>query len=184
MRPTLLFLLLLILLPVSAALQDLLPGLPPCQERILLTPIVFCFAMMALPLVPALFFALATALVQGLILLQIQGGQAELGLTPPVVFFLTWAIVLQMASEATRGMRWEIHALGSSMVTLTLVGGEFLLLCLKRGGLPLSMPVLLKIIFPAVSSLMLAPLLYFILRKLVPVSGDTESPAQKPVFTR
>ena len=59
MRQAILFLILLILLPVSVVLQDLLPGIPPSQERILLLPVVFCFGMLALPLIPALFFALA-----------------------------------------------------------------------------------------------------------------------------
>ena len=72
MRTTLLFLLLLVLLPISIVVQDLLPPLPPMQERILLLPILFCFGALALPLIPALFFALATALIQGLALLQIQ----------------------------------------------------------------------------------------------------------------
>jgi hypothetical protein len=106
---------------------------------------------MALPLVPSLFFALATALVQGLVLLQIQSGQVEFGLTVPVVFFLVWAIFLQMASEATHGMRWEVHAFGSAVVTLTLLGVELLVLCVKRGGLPLEMTVLLKIVIPSVA---------------------------------
>jgi len=101
MRQGILFIILLLLLPIAVAVQDLLPAIPPFQGRVQLLPVVFCFGVMALPLVPSLYFALATALVQGLVLLQIQSGQVELGLTVPVVFFLTWAILLQMASEAT-----------------------------------------------------------------------------------
>ena len=111
MSQAILFIILLVLLPVSSVIQDLLPGIPPAQERLLLLPVVFTFGVLALPLVRALWFALATALVQGLSLLQIQSGQMEMGLTMPVVFFLCWAIVLQMTSEATHGLRWELHAL-------------------------------------------------------------------------
>jgi len=185
MRQAILFLILLILLPVSVVLQDLLPGIPPSQERILLLPVVFCFGMLALPLIPALFFALAAALVQGLALIQIQAGQAEFGLTLPVVFFMSWAIVLQMTSEATHGMRWEVHALGSGLVTLSLVAGQFLVICVKRGGFPLDQAVFFRIGVPAAAAVLIAPPLYFALRNFVPmVSGDEESLPKKPSFTR
>ena len=184
MRKGILFFILLLLLPIAVAFQDLLPAIPPFQARILLLPVVFCFGVMALPLVPSLFFALATALVQGLVLLQIQSGQAELGLTVPVVFFLVWAIVLQMASEATHGMRWEVHALVSAVVTLTLLGVEFVVLCVRRGGFPLEMTVLLRIVIPSVASLLVAPLLYFMLRKMVPVFIEGAQLPPKPNFSR
>ncbi len=172
MRTALLFVLLLILLPVSVAVQDLLPAIPPFQERVLLLPVVFCFGAMALPLLPALCFALLVGLVQGLAILQIESGQIELGLVGPVVFFLSWAILLQMASEATRGIRWEIHAMGSALVTLTLIGGEFLILCAKRGGFPADMTVLMRCLVPAGSALLIAPVVYFLLRSLVPLVPD------------
>ena len=171
MRTTLLFLFLFLLLPVAVVIQDLLPDVPPVRERVLLLPILFCFAALALPLIPALFFALITALVQGLILMHIESGQMEFGLVGPVVFFLSWAILLQMASDATHGMRWELHALGSALVTLTLLGGEFLLLCLKRGGFPLDTTVLLRMGVPAAASLLIAPLFYLLLASLVPLAS-------------
>ena len=182
MRQGILFIVLLLLLPMAVAVQDLLPALPLCQVRVQLLPVVFCFGVMALPLVPSLFFALTTDLVQGLVLLQIQSGQVEFGLTVPVVFFLVWAIFLQMASEATHGMRWEVHAFGSAVVTLTLLGVEFLVLCVKRGGLPLEMTVLLRIVIPSVASLLIAPMLYFALRNLVPVFIEENPLPQKPNF--
>lgn len=184
MRQTILFIILTVLLPVAVALQDLLPPVPPFQARIQLLPIVFCFGVLALPLVPALFFALLTALVQGLALLQIQSGQVELGLTAPVVFFLLWAIVLQMASEATHGMRWEVHAFGSGVVTLTLLGGEFLALCFRRGGFPVEMSLLLRVVIPSAAALLLAPLLYFVLRNLVPVFIEPETMNKASRFNR
>ncbi|MCE9543504.1 MAG: hypothetical protein K8R38_08340 [Verrucomicrobia bacterium] len=184
MRHTLLFVILILLLPVSVAMQDLLPAIPVAQARIQFLPVLFCFAMLALPLLPALFFALATALVQGLVLLQIQAGQSELGLTLPIVFFTAWAIVLQMSSEATHGMRWELHAFGSALVTLTLLGGEFLVLCIKRGGFPLDMSVGLRIIVPALAAPFIAPALYFMLRALVPLSPDAGPVAAQPSFKR
>lgn len=184
MRQALLFIILLVLLLVSVVLQDLLPAIPVAQSRIQLLPVVFCFAMLALPLVPALFFALITALVQGLLLLQIQAGQSELGLTLPIVFFIVWALLLQMSSEATHGMRWELHALGCALVTLTLLGGEFLVLCIRRGGFPLEMNVGLRIILPSLIAPLIAPAFYFMLRALVPLSPEAGPVAAQPSFKR
>jgi D-alanyl-lipoteichoic acid acyltransferase DltB (MBOAT superfamily) len=176
MRSALLFLLLVILLPLSVVIQDLLPGVPPSQERVLLLPMLFCFGALALPLVPALFFALATALVQGLALLQVQSGQAEFGMTLPVIFFLAWAIVLQISSEATRGMRWELHAIGSALVTMTLLVGQFLILAVKRGGFSFDQQsVLSRISVPTAISLLIAPLLYLLLKSLVPLSSEAKT---------
>jgi len=184
MKPSILFILLLLLLPVSVAIQDLLPSLPPSQERIQLLPVLFCFGALALPLVPALYFGLAAGVVQGLALLQSQSGQAELGLCLPILFFLGWAIILQMASEATRGMRWELHSLGSALTTLSLIGGEFLVLCLKRGGLPIDETVMLRIAAPSAAALLISPILYFSLRSLVPFSLDTPTPKKQLSFDR
>jgi len=172
--------LLLCLLPVAVVIQDLLPALPPSQERIQLLPVLFCFGALALPFIPALFFALATALIQGLVLLQFQSGQAEGGLAPAILFFFGWAIVLQMSGEVTHGLRWELHALGSFLVTITMLGGEFLMICAKRGGLPVDMTLLTRLAVPSGVSLLLAPLLYLLLRSLVPISSEgtlTKNPA-------
>jgi hypothetical protein len=174
MNRLILFLILALLLPFSLALQDLLPSLPPCGERLLIFPVVFAFGVLALPLVPALWFGLWAAVLQGLALLQVQVGQAEIGLTLPVVFFLSWTIVLQMASEATKGLRWELHAIGGALVTFTMLSGQFLTLCLKRGGFPVDLTVLLRIAIPSVAAVLLSPLLYILLRNLVPVASDEE----------
>lgn len=176
MNRILLFLILSVLLPLSLALQDLLPALPPCGERLLIFPVVFAFGALALPLVPALWFALWAAVLQGLMLLQVQAGQAEIGLTLPVVFFLGWTIILQVASEATRGMSWELHSVGGALVTLTMLAGQFLTLCVKRGGFPADFSVLMRIGVPSVAAILLSPLLYLLLRNLVPMaSGEAEA---------
>jgi hypothetical protein len=172
MRTGLLFIILLLLLPVALVMQDLLPAIPPLQERIFLLPLVFCFGVMALPPLPALFFGLATALVQGLSLLQIQSGEIEIGLLGPIVFFLGWTMLLQMIGESIRGMRWEVHAFASALVTFTLLAGEFLLLCFKRGGFPLDEMVGVRCLVPSAAALLMAPLVYFFLQHLVPYVPD------------
>lgn len=164
-----LFLILVLLMPVSLAVQELLPAIPPFRERLQLLPVVFVFGAAALPLVPALWFSLLAAAIQGLALLQVQGGEAEMGLTLPVVFFVSWALVLQTVGEATRGMRWELHAFGSALVTASMIAGEFLWICIKRGGFPLDGTVLSRILVPSAAAFLLAPVLYVALRSLVPV---------------
>lgn len=181
MNRAFLFLVLAVLLMLSLVLQDLLPALPPCGERLLIFPVVFAFGVLAQPLVPALWFALLTALLQGLSLLQVDSGQAEIGLTLPVAFFLGWALLLQMASEATRGMRWELHAAGGALVTMTMLSGQFLTLCIKRGGFPADLSVLLRIAVPSIAALLVAPVLYLAMRNLVPIAPAEEQQASPKI---
>jgi hypothetical protein len=180
MNRILLFLILSVLLPLSLAVQDLLPSLPPCGERLLIFPVVFAFGALALPLVPALWFGLWAAVLQGLMLLQVEAGQPEIGLTLPVVFFLAWTIILQVASEATRAMSWELHSIGGALVTLTMLAGQFLTLCIKRGGFPADFSVLMRIAVPSVAALLLSPLLYLLLRHLVPLATEEDESGGMP----
>jgi hypothetical protein len=85
-----------------------------------------------------------------------------------------------MASEATRGMSWELHAIGGALVTATMLAGQFLTLCFKRGGFPVDLSVLLRIAVPSVAAILLAPLLYLMLRGLVPLAADEEQAGGMP----
>ena len=87
-----------------------------------------------------------------------------------------------MTSEATQGLRWELHAFGSALVTFTMLAGEFLVLCITRGGFPVDFGVVLKIILPSVAALFLAPLLYLLLRSLVPMAPDAQAPPKPSGF--
>lgn len=89
-----------------------------------------------------------------------------------------------MSGEALHGMRWELHALGSALVTLTLLGSEFLVLCINRGGFPVDGTVFLRIAVPSAGALLISPLLYFLLRNLVPVSTGVPPPKSHAAFER
>jgi len=100
----------------------------------------------------------------------------------PIVFFLGWTVILQMLSEATHGMRWEFHAFGSFLVTFTLLAGEFLILCVKRGGFPVDEMVLFRMAVPSAAALLIAPLLYLLLSSLVPYATEPVPGQGKPGF--
>jgi len=63
-------------------------------------------------------------------------------------------------------------ALGSALVTLTLLGGEFLILCIKRGGFPLDEMVIFRLVVPSAAALLISPLLYLLLSSLVPYETE------------
>jgi len=65
------------------------------------------------------------------------------------------------------------------LVTVSMIAGQFLTLCIKRGGFPVDWSVLMRIIVPSAAALLIAPLLYFALRFLVPIAPD-DSGDRKP----
>jgi hypothetical protein len=62
--------------------------------------------------------------------------------------------------------------LGSALVTFSWLGGEFLMICFKRGGFPIDTTVLLRMAVPAGLALLIAPLVYLLLGSLVPYAPE------------
>jgi len=53
-----------------------------------------------------------------------------------------------------------------------MLAGQFLTICIKRGGFPIDLSILLRITVPSVAAILLAPLLYLLLCRLVPLAAD------------
>jgi hypothetical protein len=58
------------------------------------------------------------------------------------------------------------------------------MLCIVRGGFPLDQAALLRIAVPSAAALLIAPLLYLMLRSLVPLSQEGSQTAKQPDFDR
>lgn len=162
------FLLLLGLLILTIVTQDLFPPMAFLgQAHLMLLPIIFCFAVLALSLPSALFFALVTGTLQGLLVMQVHNQHVEIKLGWFIFFFMGWTFLLQFLSDLADGVRWEIHALGSSLCTATLLLGEFFLLSLSRGHFIVSSHVLFLIGASAGITLFLAPFFYLFFQFLL-----------------
>jgi hypothetical protein len=164
MKPFPLFFLLLVVLLLTLALEDLLPSMIFFgQAHLVLFPIIFCFAALALPFIRALLFGMITGLLEGLMVMHIQHGHVEIRLGWFIFFFMLWALALQLLSDLTRGVRWELHALASGLCTATFILGEFVLLSFSRGNFLITSDLLLLSCVPAGIAVLLAPLVYGLL---------------------
>ncbi|MFZ4115366.1 MAG: hypothetical protein ACOYK6_01430 [Chthoniobacterales bacterium] len=168
MKPLPLFFLLLVILLVTLAAEDLLPALIFLgQAHLVLFPIIFCFAVIVLPFMGALFFGMMTGLLEGLMVMHIQHGHVEIRIGWFIFFFMLWALALQLLSDLTHGIRWELHALASGLCTATFILGEFLLLTFSRGNFFVTNDLLLLSCVPAGIAVLLAPLVYGLLEFLI-----------------
>lgn len=178
MKSFLTFVLLLFLSIVAIVLQDLFSGsMGLYQTHLYLLPIVFCFAVLVLSFPTALCFSLITGLLEGLMSFSSLHQRLEVGVLWFVLFFMIWTCLLQFCTELTDGIRWELHALGSALVTATLLTGEWILISWHRGSLNITSMTLMLIIAPSAIALLLAPLFYYSLQILLP--PNSKGPANR-----
>jgi hypothetical protein len=177
MKPLPLFLLLSILLMLTIVLETLLPAMPFSGEaHLVLFPMIFSFAVLVLPFSGALFFAVMTGLIEGLLVMQIENEHVEIKLGWFIFFFVSWALIIQSISDITTGVRWELHALSAGFLTATFLLGEFFFLTFARGNFLITQEVFFLCFVPAGFSFLLAPLCYWLLQFLLsrpPYIGST-----------
>ena len=163
------FFFLFLLMVIALVLQDILSiAVGMYQIHLFLVPIVFCFGAIALTRAAALYFAVITGLLEGLLVLPFHAHRPEIGITWFVLFFMTWVLLLQGAIGLTDGIRWELHALGSALFTASLLTGEWLMISWHCGFSNITSMTLMLIVIPSALSLLLSPLLYYSLQFLLP----------------
>lgn len=144
--------------------QEFLPGIPFLDgAKVLIVPVLFCYAALWMPFPAMLAFALYTGLLSDLSALHVVGDQVEIGLGWSMLFYVIAGSLLQGARPLFLEGRWEVHCLGSATVTLVLLLGQYLMVCLRRGSFMVDGAVFWHITGPAIAALFLAPLVYFLL---------------------
>ena len=148
---------------VALVVQEFLPEIPFLDgARILIVPVLFCYAALWLPFPAMLGFALYTGLLSDLSALHVVGDQVEIGLGWSMLFYVFAGTLLQGARPLFLGGRWEVHCLGSATVALVLLLGQYLMVCLRRGSFMVDSTVFWHIAGPAIAALFLAPPVYFL----------------------
>jgi hypothetical protein len=152
---------------VYAALivQEFLPPLPFfANARLNLVPVIFCYGALWLPFPTMLGFALWTGLLADLADLHVVGDRVEIGLGWSMLFYVFAGTLLQTLRETFAAGRWEIHALASGALTLLLLLGQYLMVCLRRESFQFDNTVFWHLAGPALAALLLAPLFCFFFR--------------------
>lgn len=171
------FLFLMLLVVIALVLQDTFSGtIGFYQIHLYLVPVVFCFGALTLSFPAALIFALTTGLLEGFMTLSFDDHHVKVGITWFIFFFVAWAFLLQFVTELTDGIRWELHALGSTFFTASLLTGEWILISWHRDSFSITSMTLFLIVVPSALSLLLAPLLYYILQFLLPPAKSQHYP--------
>ncbi|MBU3664688.1 MAG: hypothetical protein FGM15_02245 [Chthoniobacterales bacterium] len=159
----------ILVLAVYAAVvaQEFLPSIPfLAGARLLVVPVVFCYGALWMPFPAMLGFALYTGLLSDLSVLHVVGDQVEIGLGWSMLFYVVAGTFLHAARPLFLEGRWEVHCLGSAAVTLVLLVGQYLMVCLRRGSFLLDGAVFWNITGPALAALFLAPPVYFFFQLL------------------
>ena len=150
---------------VALIVQEFLPALPFFDNaRIVLLPVIFCYGALWLPFPAMLGFALWTGLLGDLADLHVVGDRVEIGLGWSMLFYVFFGTLLQSLRETFAAGRWEIHALASGVVTLFLLLGQYLMVCLRRQSFQFDNTVFWHVAGPALAALLLAPLFCFFFR--------------------
>ena len=154
--------------------QEFLPAMPFfAGARVLLLPVIVCYALLWMPFPAALAFALYAGLIGDLAMLHVDGDRVEIGLGWSMLYYVLLAAVLRLLPALKLEVRWETHCLASGAATFFLLIGQCLMVCLRRESFIFSGDVFAQTIGPALAALILAPLLYFFFG-LFPAGGDRQ----------
>jgi len=152
---------------LAVIVQEFIPAMPFFGDaRVVLVPILFCYGALLFPFPGVLALALYCGLLSDLALLQVDGEHVEIGLGWTMLYYVLVAATLQIIRRFMPGRRWETHCLLTGAVTLVLLLGQYLMVCLRRGSLIIDADVFWQVTGPAVAALLLAPLFYFLLALL------------------
>jgi len=152
---------------VSLALQEYIPPLP-YGARILLMPLVFFYAALAVPPPGMLFLAFTGGFMwDALVATQMVDGSLEIS--------LGWSIVLYAALGAImsgfrplfqRGHGWEIHCLLSGPLLCIFVLSEYLMITFRRGGFIFPKIIWWRIGGEGLAAMIVSPFLFLVLHWL------------------
>lgn len=142
-------------------------ALPPMAElheaRILLVPMVFCYAAMALPFPAMLAAALYTGFLSDLMYLHVVGGKVEIPVGFSIVYFMILGSVANGFQPALKARNPLPFVLLGGLGTSLFLFIQFAVITWQRGGFIWDNSITWRIIAPGVMAALLAPLFYLTL---------------------
>lgn len=145
-------------------------ALPPMDgmhgARILLVPMVFCYAACVLPFPAMLAAALYTGFLSDLMYLHMVGGRVEIPMGFSIVFYMVFGCVANGFQPALMGRNALPFVLMSGIGTAFYLFIQFAVITWHRGDFIWGNSVTWRILAPGVLAALLAPLFYWILSHL------------------
>jgi hypothetical protein len=142
-------------------------ALPPMAEmhgaRILLVPMIFCYAAMALPFPAMLAAALSTGLLSDLMYLHVIGGKVEIPLGFSIVYYMVLGCVANGFQSSLKGRNPLPFVLLGGLGTSLYLFLQFAVITWQRGGFIWDNSITWRILAPGGMAALLAPLFYLTL---------------------
>lgn len=150
-------------------------ALPPMADlhgaRVLLVPLVFCYAAMVLPFPAMLAAAFYTGLFSDLFYLHITGGVVEIPLGVSIIFFVILGCLAYGCRYGRKAANVWTFALVGGLGTSAFLLMQFLMITWHRGGWEWTLVVAWRVIAPGVMAFLIAPLFHLVasnIDRLVP----------------
>jgi hypothetical protein len=164
---------------VSVVLQHFIPPLPwVAGARVMLLPVVFFYSALALPLPGMLAMAFVTGFMWDALNTQVIDNSVELSLGWSIAVCAALGAIANGFRPVFRRGRWEIHCLASGILTGVFVLAEYLMITFRRGVFVFPEAIWYRIGGTGLVALVLAPIVYVVLKGLaVMVRYDPSSAA-------
>lgn len=142
-------------------------ALPPMAElhgaRILLVPMIFCYAAMALPFPAMLAAAVYTGFLSDLSYLHVVGGKVEIPLGFSILYYMVLGCVANGFQPSLKGRNPLPFVFMGGLGTSLYLFIQFAVITSQRGGFIWDNSITWRIIAPGVMAALLAPLFYLTL---------------------
>ena len=146
---------------IAFVIQHALPPMTDLQgARVLLVPLVFCYAAVVLPFPAMLAAAFYTGFFSDLFYLHIVGGEVEIPLGFSIVYFVVLGCVANGFRKDQEAAKVWGFALLSGAGTSAFLLLQFMMITWHRGGWEWCGAVTWRIVAPGVMAALIAPLFH------------------------
>jgi len=146
-------------------LQQFLPPFSYLHgARLVLVPMVFCYAAIALPFPAMLAGAVFTGLVSDLMYLHVVDGQVEIALGWSIFFFVIFGCISHGLHDSLERNRWWVCVPVAAIATCAYLFAQFAMISFRRSGFVADPAILWRILAPGIAAAILAPFLHFLVR--------------------
>lgn len=143
-------------------LQQALPAIGVLHgARLVLVPMIFCYAAMVLPLPAMLGVAFYTGLLTDLMYLHVVAGRVEIALGWSIVFYVIFGLIAQGLQETMRRGHWWPFVLLSGLGTSAVLLLQLVMISFRREGFAFDDACLWRAFSPGFLAAALAPALHF-----------------------
>ncbi|MEI6337304.1 MAG: hypothetical protein WCQ57_01820 [Verrucomicrobiota bacterium] len=140
-------------------IQELIPPVQALNgARVLLVPLVFCYAALAMPTWAMLLFAAFTGFLTDLMFLHVVDGQVEIALGWSMVYFVFFGLLAHGFQPAFLRGHWWIYVGLSIFGTCTFLALQYIMIGFRRQGIIFNDLVAWRILAPGLMAAVIAPL--------------------------